>query len=97
VSLNNKIIINNKMSKSTTYYDIFNVNKKQNNLTHESPNVLKDQLCLTSTPITTATETTTTVSVSISTVEKEIQKLKPIVDDLGTLVSGPAQPILNVS
>ncbi|XP_022160524.1 uncharacterized protein LOC111038741 [Myzus persicae] len=30
------------MSKSTTYYDIFNVNKKQNNLTHESPNVLKD-------------------------------------------------------
>lgn len=76
------------MSKKTTYYDIFNVNKKQNNLTHESPTVLKDQVCLTSTPITTATETTTTVSVSI---------LKPIVDDLGTLVSGPAQPLLNVS
>ncbi|XP_050064259.1 zinc finger MYM-type protein 1-like [Aphis gossypii] len=53
------------------------------------------QLCLTSTPITTATETTTTVSVSISTVEKEVQILKPIVDDLGTLVSGPAQSILN--
>lgn len=50
---------------------------------------------LTSTPITTATETTTTVSVSISTIEKEIPK--PIVDDLGTLVTGPAQPILNVS
>jgi len=66
-------------------------------LTHESPTVLKDQLCLTSTPITTATETTTTVSISISTVEKEIQILKPIVDDLGTLVSGPAQQILNVS
>ncbi|XP_060869724.1 uncharacterized protein LOC132944421 [Metopolophium dirhodum] len=30
------------MSKKTTYYDIFNVNKKQNNLTHESPTVLKD-------------------------------------------------------
>jgi len=29
------------MSKSTTYYDIFNVNKKQNNLTHKSQTVLK--------------------------------------------------------
>lgn len=83
------------MSKSTIYYDIFNVNKKQNNSTRESPTVLKDKPCLTSTPITTAAETTTTMSISIYTAEKEI--LRSIVDDLGTLVSGPTRPILDVS